>query len=152
MVLLGGTIAGRVPRDMLDPRSPFSAPLLAFLSHRPPPSSSTTWLPTYTPTPAETFATVSTFLPSSAPATPVETFTTVFKRVSLFTLEELATLADTLPADLHSSVRQLLRHRLTSPASVLSAAEEDAPAAGEDAPAAEEVTTAVTSPCRGAQP
>ena len=127
VVILGGTIAGRVPRHMLD-QSPFSASIREFLSHRP--SSPTTYN-----TPAATVSTLS----SSAPATPVETFRTVVTRVSLLTLEELATLTDTLPAFLHPSVGQLLRYRLTSPASELGAAEEVAPTA-------EEVTTAVTSP------
>jgi len=108
---LGGTIAVRVPRTMLGPAVPLSAELQCFLSHQPPPPPSSS-------------------LPSSAPETlpghPAEDFKTVFERVSRFTLEELAALADTLPASLRPSASQLLLSRLSAatapPAEVPSAA------------------------------
>jgi len=137
-VILGGTIARRVPLAMLEPASPFSAQLRAFLSYKPPPSSSgETSLPSWRLSP--------TSLPSSAPAAPAENSTTVFERISRLTPEELAPLADSLPADLRSSVLQLLRFRLTSLAAVPSAAEEDSPA-GDIVTGDACTTTAVTSP------
>ena len=117
---LGGTIAVRVPRTMLGPAVPLSAELQCFLSHQPPPPPSSA--PGSLPLSA----------PETLPGHPAEDFKTVFDRVSRFTLEELAALADTLPASLRPSASQLLLSRLS--AATAPPAEVPSAAAAEDAP------------------